>query len=147
MAQSVEEWLDAQADRLLASQQARADTAKLVVTFAVGVSAALVGAASQTAGVNRALLGWTICVFAAAGVCLIAVLLLDKIEMPDDLAVLRDQSLTDPDVALAALRRAAFAAIEENEIWVKRIRVAAWCGLTLSVVTCTLSLVGVTGRA
>lgn len=108
-----DEWLDQQADRLLAAQAAWADTARLIVTFSLGISAALLGAALQL-GYDGAL-RWGIALFVGSVLLSIAVFVYgEQLVHPDHDAVLEDPSIQGEAELMAGLRREAFHAVEIN---------------------------------
>ena len=106
-----DEWLDQQADRLISAQSARADTAKLIVTFSLGISAALLGAALQL-GYTRAL-WWGIAFFVVSVLLSVFVFVMaEQLVQPDHDAVLADETIQDEAALMDGLRRAAFDAVE-----------------------------------
>lgn len=130
------EWLDGQVDRVLTDQRARAETAKLAVTFAVGVNAAVLAAALQV-GYKRDLLPAVI-VAGVAAVGAVLVFLSDGLKMPDHDGVLRRTRGND-DARVRALRRAALVAVNANNAILRIMRaalvVAAIAAVASSVLT------------
>ena len=129
-----DEWLDQQADRLISAQSARADTAKLIVTFSLGISAALLGAALQL-GYTRAL-WWGIAFFVVSVLLSVFVFVMaEQLVQPDHDAVLADETIQDEAALMDGLRRAAFDAVEINK------SLARWV-IGLSVAQLVVSLLG-----
>lgn len=112
---SAAEWLEGQADRAFARQRAEADTAKLVATFAVAVSSALVASGLQTGSPTR-LDSISAVVLGIAVALTVLVTLTDRLTEADHKKVLV-QSATlgwDASTLLAELRAATLAAVEVN---------------------------------
>jgi hypothetical protein len=129
-----DEWLDQQADRLISAQSARADTAKLIVTFSLGISAALLGSALQL-GYSRTL-WWGIAFFIASVLLSVLVFVTaEQLVQPDHDAVLADEAIQGEAALVAGLRRAAFDAVEINKSVAARV-------IWLSVAQLVVSLLG-----
>lgn len=139
MASSLPEWLEGQAERIAARQRSRADNAKLVATFAAGISGGLVASALQTGTLASAwdkrasiLLGLT---FLATAL----VILLDRQDEADHQAVLQDSVTATPrwteDQTLFELRRALLAAVRKNEQVIRWVGRTMWLQLLLAVFT------------
>ncbi|WP_250444015.1 hypothetical protein [Actinotalea sp. C106] len=131
MATSTAEWLDDQAGRLLTSQSASIDTSKLIVTFALAVSAGFLAAALQ---ITRSGFAWTAVVaFGCSALLTLRVLRLARgLQIPDHGSVLADQTLQGDQAKLAALRRESFRAVTRNKPTVNEVRDTAWLQLMLS---------------
>lgn len=129
-----DEWLDQQADRLIAAQSARADTAKLIVTFSLGISAALLGAALQLG--YDSTLRWAIAFFIVSVLLSVAVFVVaEQLVQPDHDAVLEDESIQGEAALVAGLRREAYHAVEINKPLAKSV-------IWLSVAQLVVSLAG-----
>lgn len=118
-----DDWLDQHISRSIDRQRAQVETAKLLVTFATGVAAALVSASLQVHGKNWQNLVAS-SVFAASVIATVAAVLRDRLTEAD-----RDQvatqalsaGLTDVEI-LRELRAAALAAWNVNETVVRGVR-------------------------
>ena len=85
---SVEEWLDAERGQTFASQHARADSAKLVVTFLAGIAVTITATALQ---VVRPVTWWVkgaVAVTFVALVLTVLVIVWDRLKDPDHEATL-----------------------------------------------------------
>ncbi|NMM32434.1 MAG: hypothetical protein HHJ13_00215 [Phycicoccus sp.] len=129
-----DEWLDQQADRLLTAQSAHADTAKLIVTFSLGISAALLGAALQL-GYDGALWWGIGCFVVSVGLSVAVFIVAEQLEPPNEDAVLKDESIQGEAALVAGLRREAFRAVEINKPLATSV-------IWLSVAQLTVSLFG-----
>jgi len=132
-----DDWLDAQSQRILARQQSRADTAKIVATFVAGIAGALVASALQTdpsASRWDWIAAWalTVTVLLTA-----AVVLLDRMQEPDHSKVLQLASMGhwNEDHKLFELRAAALEATAFNERIVTRIGALLWLQLIVGLLT------------
>jgi hypothetical protein len=134
-----EEWLEGQAERILTRQRSRADTAKLVATFAAGIAAALVASALQGQADPS---GWdwvSACGLGLTVVLTTGVVLLDRLEEPDHNRVLNLAALGQwsDDHRLFELRAAGLEATRTNEGIVRRIATFLWMQLVFAVLTGT----------
>lgn len=134
-----EAWLEGQAERILARQRSRADTAKLVATFAAGIAAALVASALQ-AGAEPS--GWDWVSAWALGLTVVlttGVVLLDRLEEPDHNRVLNLAALGQwsDEHRLFELRAAALEATRTNEGIIRRVTTFLWMQLVVAVLTGT----------
>jgi hypothetical protein len=132
-----EDWLEGQAERIMARQRSRADTAKLVATFAAGIAATLVASALQTAVTPSTLTWVTAWALAATVLLTAAVVLLDRLEEPDHAKVLQLAALGHWNDAhlLFELRAAALEAARLNERTIGRIAAFLWLQLIVAVFT------------
>jgi len=140
-------WLEANADRSLARQRAKVDTAKLVVTFAAGVSATMVATGLQVGPITLFdRLGASM-----LGACILATILtavMDRLAEPDTSKVLElsvvhgwtDSRLTNE------LRAQLMGVVKNNSGVVSYVM----CSAVLAIATAlaagmlpTLSLLGV----
>jgi hypothetical protein len=119
------EWLERNADRILARQRAQVDTAKLLATFATAVAAALVAAGLQVHAAvaldvaSAILLGIS---FSAA----IVVILLDRLREADPTAVLERGQVhqwTEAQI-VGELRLLMLAAVRNNAWYVTAVMIA-----------------------
>ncbi len=132
------EWLEGQTERIVSRQRARADNAKLVVTFAVGVGASLLASALQTgtpSGWDRAATVFLTITFLLTS----AVMLADRLEEPDHHAILQDGLTATPrwtdERIIYELRRAAAAAANINENVLTLIGRLMWAQLAGALLT------------
>ncbi|WP_143030457.1 hypothetical protein [Blastococcus aurantiacus] len=134
---TTEEWLEAQADRVLARQRAAVDTTKLVSTFATGVAGAVVASALQT-GTETSAWDW-VASWSLAGAFLltVAVIVADRLKEPDHSRVLESAALGrwGQGRTLFELRQAALWATYSNEGNVRTVRALMWLQLLASVFT------------
>ena len=79
----VRDWLSQNFDHTMARQRSQADTAKLLVTFALGIAATLVATALQVGDVPNRLDLWATFVLGAAFLVALLVILLDRVQEPD----------------------------------------------------------------
>ena len=134
---TTQDWLDTQVDRVSDRQRARADTAKLVATFAAGVAGSLVASALQT-GATASSWDWTSAWALAITIVLtVAVVLLDRLTEADHRTILTNAQAAglDADATLAQLRLAAMTSTKANESVIKAIGVALWLQLISAVFT------------
>lgn len=119
-----EEWLEAQAERISARQRSRADTAKLVATFAAGIAGGLVASALQTGGTPS---GWdwaSTWGLVVTVVLTVGVVISDRMTEPDHGKVLTNATTANWDDGrkLIELRLAAVAANYANEQVIRNIQ-------------------------
>jgi len=117
MASTPADWLDGQSERLLGAQTAAAETARLIVIFSTGVTAALLVAALQVADDVDGLLWVAIALCAATVALAVHVVMQDRLRLPNHVAVLEDHAARqgDADDLLSDLRVAAMTAVRSNE--------------------------------
>ena len=139
MAHTIEEWLEADADRAMSRQRAQADAAKLVATFVVGIVATLVATSFQVGSPlsdNR----WEAVLLAASVILTAMVVFLDRISEADRNAILAEAQVRhwDKQELLTELRMNLIAASKDNQKVLREVRiclfiqflVAISCGLT-----------------
>ena len=146
MASTPAKWLDAHAESVLASQSARANSAKVLATFATGLAAALLGPALQKAPAMTPRLWMAVALFGLAGLLTLTVFALDQIELPDDHAVLAEHAIdpsATPDDLLFRLRLSALTATRSNARLVRRINRVAIAQVLAAVLSATLSILSV----
>jgi hypothetical protein len=133
-----EEWLAAQADRVMDRQRSQVDAAKLVSTFSVSIAAALVASALQAAADSpSADERWATWTLAAAIMLTIAVILSDRLVEPNHSRVLELAAIGHwPEHrTIFELRAAATAATYANEGNVRIVRGILWIQLATTVLS------------
>jgi hypothetical protein len=143
---AVAEWLDPQADRVLARQGRQVDTAKLLATFAAGVAATVVASALQVAPVTDydRYSVWALCV---SIVLAVAVVLLDRLREADHhevatLAALNGWSSTQFLVQLQGQTLWALTFNEKVVGLVRHVLLIQIVVAALAGIIATLSLLG-----
>lgn len=142
MATSMEDWLDAQCDRLLSTHFGQADAVKLVVTFTVGIGAAFLAAVLQVADEVNRQLWWNVGAFAGSALLALAVIASDRLRQPDHGQILEDaviSKLTSEDLLLD-LRLETLAVVRFNDRVLGILRRLALVQVLLAVASWTISL-------
>ena len=141
MATTVPDWMDEQVQRIVAAQRAKADTAKLVATFAAGIAGTLVASALQAGASKQPThLHW------GGGISLgvvfllaLLVIVLDRIEEANYWAVLEAAAVARPRWSetrtVGELRTAARTARNQNEKVVRWMIRCLWLQVTVAVLT------------
>lgn len=141
MPESVDQWSDQHWDRSFARQTAQVETVKLLVTFSVGVSAALAAAALQVKGRTA----WNVAAIVLLGVAFALTLLtigLDRLKWPNRRAALDRQSdlgWTEAQL-LVYVRSLMRDAEDENDRVVRQVRYVATYQLLAVAVTAGLAV-------
>jgi uncharacterized membrane protein YhfC len=121
LAQDYYEWLEQNADRLLAGQKAEADTAKLLATFTAGVAATLVATALQVGTPANSADRWAVSLLALSIAAALFVVFSDRVQSPDHSKVLQNRALSKPEwtdeQTLNELRKEQLATVGFNR-WV-----------------------------
>ena len=138
MAQTLDDWLQQNSDRVQARQRAQVDTAKVLVGITLAVAATLVATALQVGDTPR---GWdyTACfVLAASFLATVVVVGLDRLKEPNrHLAQDKAQRGKWADERLLEhLREQALDAEDENATVVRAVHVATGVQVLVSVLAC-----------
>jgi heme/copper-type cytochrome/quinol oxidase subunit 4 len=123
LAPEIREWLSQNFDHTMSRQRSQADTAKLLVTFALGIAATLVATALQVGDPN----GWDLTATIILGVAFIFALLvivLDRVKEPNRRWLMDRLARKNmpPDEILDALAQLEGDCHEENDTIVFALR-------------------------
>ena len=135
MPTSVDEWSDQHWDRSFNRQTSQVETVKLLVTFSLGIAAALVATALQVTPQN----GWDTAAIVMLAIAFLLTLLsigLDRLKWPSRRAALDEQADKGwtNDQLLVYLRGLMRDAEEENDRVVRNVRHAAEFQVLLAAV-------------
>lgn len=115
----LDEWFAEHRSQRMARQMRQVESAKIVTTFVVGISAALLGTAIQIHGLRPRPMDLVAAVlFIGSVLASFMVFIRDKTPEVDPVAVIRAVRMKDPDQALEDLRLAEDTALERNDdVW------------------------------
>jgi hypothetical protein len=142
-----EEWLEINADRSLARQRAKVDTAKLVVTFITAVAATMVATSLQVAPTTtfERAAAWFL---GATLLAALAVALLDRLAEPDTDTILKlcQVKKWSETELIEELRAELIGSVVSNDTVIMRVMTATVVSVAsagVSGVLATLSLFGI----
>lgn len=141
---TVGDWLEQQADRISVRQRSQVETAKLLVTFATGIAATLVGTALQVDGRPwQEVVGVVLLAISTVGA--VMVVLLDSMREADYSNVLRDAEIREltPAERLKELRSIQIAAVDVNEKIVRRVRATSLLQVLVAAASGVFAVLGI----
>jgi hypothetical protein len=130
------EWIDTHADRVLAVQRSQVDTAKLLSTFAAGVSATIVGTGLQVGAPASGDLRNATYVLGVTVLLILPIVLADRIRVADHDVLLKEAGIRSwtNDQFYFEWRNATLIAVEENRTFVRLVKMATTVQLTVASV-------------
>jgi hypothetical protein len=141
-AQAVSDMRQRLAEQALGRQRAQAETAKLLVTFTLAVSATFVATALQV-GSPSTLDAWATSAAAVAFLLALLVIILDRLQEPDPAFIDREAQIrgwTDAQ-KLAAFQAGVAGAQAEGETVVRNVRAVASAQILVSLAAAALAAI------
>lgn len=134
---STADWLDSHRELVIARQRASADGAKLITTFATGVSATILAVALEEPARESFMFWLTLITFGVGTLLCLLVFFADRVSEADSARALENAAAlgsVSEESQLRELRRASLTAVYANEELVRAIRTLALVQVAVAII-------------